>query len=349
MRLKKKWRLIFFTASASVFIIYLMSLTAGFINPGICYIFAFTGLGFPIVYGIHFLNTVFNLKNRKWFWILLFFLVLGSPIMLRHYSLPLKANRNNGEYSLISYNVEGFYMPRAADAPIKRNQVLSDLLIQSPDLMFFQEFHFGKIKSDDPVYKQYPHYFPKEHSNTNVIFSTYPLTHGGKLSSDGEVFAVYADAAFPEQTIRLINVHLRSIMLTNERELLQPSVDETIQRSTVRKLLRTFRKLRSAFKHRAIEIKALNALIVDSPFPVLLAGDFNDTPASYAYRQINRQLNDASFLRGKGWRRTYLESTFPLKIDHIFAAPQIDSRYYERLTLDYSDHYPVGISFDLSE
>jgi endonuclease/exonuclease/phosphatase family metal-dependent hydrolase len=349
MRVNKISRIVFLTTSALAFIIYLTSLLAGFINPGICYIFAFAGLGFPILYGIHLLNTLFNLKNRRWFWILLIFLILGSPLMLRHYSLPLKANRNIGKYNLISYNIEGFYMPRKAKAAEKGNGVLKDLLMQSPEIMFFQEFHFRKIKSDDEIYRQYPHYFPKERSNTNVIFSAYPLINGGKLSSHGEVFAVYADVVFPEQTIRLINVHLRSIMLNSERKLLQPNVNETIKRSTLRKLIRTFRKLRNAFKHRALEIKALKKLIEDSPFPVLLAGDFNDTPASYAYRQIGIRLKDASFLKGHGWRRTYLKSTFPLKIDHIFTAPQIRAMHYEHFSFGHSDHYPVGISFDLTE
>lgn len=349
MRLKKTGRFIIFIASASLFIAYLMSLTAGFLNPVVCYIFAFWGLGFPVIFGLHVFNTIINLKNVRWFWILFIFLLAGTPLMLRHYSLPLKANSNVGKYSLISYNVQGFYMPRAADSPIKRKQVLNDLLIQQPDLLFFQEFHFGKIKADETLFRQYPHYFPREHSTTNMIFSTYPLHHGGKLSSNGEVFAIYADVAFPEQTIRLVNVHLRSIMLSNERNLLQPNVDETMQRSTVRKIIRTLRKLKMAFRYRAIEIQKLLILIKDSPFPVLLAGDFNDTPASYAYRQINKQLNDVSFLRGAGWRRTYQESTFPLRIDHIFTGTEIQSKQYQRFSLNHSDHFPIGITFDLSD
>ncbi|MDD3742047.1 MAG: endonuclease/exonuclease/phosphatase family protein [Lentimicrobiaceae bacterium] len=335
--------------SISVFVVYLMSLSAGHVNPSRCYLFAFAGLGFPVMFALQFINTLLNLKRRKWFWVLFFFLLLGIPTMLRHYALPLKSGKKHGKYSMISYNVRGLNIPGNVDQSEDSDLILSALPANLPDLLFFQEFEFKKIRSNSSTLHQYLYRFPRPHSNSQIIFSTFPLHSGGKLSFNGEVFAVYADVDFPGQTIKVINVHLRSLMLTTERELLQPSIGKTVHRSNIRKIIRTFRKLRNAFKQRSHEVEALRALIDESPYPVLLAGDFNDTPASYAFHQINSILNDATFLRGWGWRKTYLESTFPLKIDHIFVSSHIHTRHYDQIFSAYSDHNPVGISFDLSD
>lgn len=347
MILRKLLRAGLWGTSAVLFIIYIMALFAGFLNPAYFYFIALLGLGFPIIYVLHLLNTLLNFRNRKWFLFLVTFLLIGSPLILRHFSLPLKSNSKIGEYSLISYNVQGFYTLDAEDTPSQKSVVLKDILDGETTLIFFQEFRFGKLKENELLFKQYPFHFPEKGPGTDYLFSRFPLTNGGTLTADGEDFAVYADAEFPGQTIRLINVHLRSIMLTRERELLQPSADKTLQRSTVRKLIRTLRKLKIAFKYRTDEISKLMVLIEESPHPVLLAGDFNDTPASYAYHRVNSKLSDASFLRRYGWKRTFVESTFPLRIDHIFTSDDIRVTQYERMSMDYSDHYPVSVSFDL--
>ena len=138
-------------------------------------------------------------------------------------------------------------------------------------------------------------------------------------------------------------------MLTGERFLLQASPEETLRRSTPRYILRTLRKLKKAFIVRSLQANRLAESIKSSPYPVILAGDFNDTPASYAYHIISKGLNNAFVLRGKGFSRTYVESKYPLRIDHILSSKSMKPRSYRRPALPYSDHFPVIVSFDLSK
>ena len=54
-----------------------------------------------------------------------------------------------------------------------------------------------------------------------------------------------------------------------------------------------------------------------SPYPVIVAGDFNDTPVSYAYRKIRKGLNDSFVNSGYGAGFTYKGNYPPNRIDYI--------------------------------
>ena len=47
-----------------------------------------------------------------------------------------------------------------------------------------------------------------------------------------------------------------------------------------------FEKLKYGFKIRGKQAEVLENEIVNSPYPIILCGDFNDTPYGYAYQKI---------------------------------------------------------------
>jgi endonuclease/exonuclease/phosphatase family metal-dependent hydrolase len=92
----------------------------------------------------------------------------------------------------------------------------------------------------------------------------------------------------------------------------------------------------------------------DCAAPVLLAGDFNATPRSRAYRALVRLLRDAQRLRHKRGRRN--AATFPtryptLALDHVFVSPNIDvlDTFAVRTPLARiaSDHLPLLVELRL--
>jgi endonuclease/exonuclease/phosphatase (EEP) superfamily protein YafD len=83
----------------------------------------------------------------------------------------------------------------------------------------------------------------------------------------------------------------------------------------------------------------------ESPYPLVVCGDFNDTPASYTYRKIKGGLEDSFVAAGKGYAYTYRYLRRLLRIDYLFYSRDIfKATGYNSPDLEYSDHKPVIVT-----
>lgn len=100
---------------------------------------------------------------------------------------------------------------------------------------------------------------------------------------------------------------------------------------------------------RARQADQVMRLVDESPYPLIVCGDFNDTPASYTYRKIKGDLEDSFLAAGKGYGYTYRYLRKLLRIDYLFYSPGVfrATRYYSP-DLEYSDHKPVIVSLDVT-
>jgi len=78
-----------------------------------------------------------------------------------------------------------------------------------------------------------------------------------------------------------------------------------------------------------------------SPYPVILAGDFNDTPESYIYNQITRDFKDAFVESAGGLGYSYAGAIPMLRIDFTFIDPSFTALNHRVVHKKYSDHYPI--------
>jgi endonuclease/exonuclease/phosphatase family metal-dependent hydrolase len=175
-----------------------------------------------------------------------------------------------------------------------------------------------------------------EHDLGMGIFSRYPIANSGIVWEDkGSLNAgLYADIHIDTDTIRVYNVHLASMNL----ELAQyKSTDNYLAK--IRLLLG---KLKAGSIRRSDEIRMLLAHVESSPYPVVVCGDFNETPYGYNYRLINSKLENAFEAAGRGFGFTYNSKMFFLRIDHQFAGNNIEPvSFYVDRRLKQSDHFPT--------
>ena len=76
-----------------------------------------------------------------------------------------------------------------------------------------------------------------------------------------------------------------------------------------------------------------------SPYPIILCGDFNDTPTSYTYKQLSEGLNDSFSNAGLGIGQTY-NGKFPtLRIDYILHSPEFELNSFKTTDVNLSDHF----------
>ena len=86
-----------------------------------------------------------------------------------------------------------------------------------------------------------------------------------------------------------------------------------------------------------------------SPYPVIVCGDFNDVPNSYAYHTIGKGLKNAFVEKGSGIGRTFSGISPTLRIDNIFVNPTFDVLQYTRIAKKMSDHFPVFADVEMKK
>ena len=99
--------------------------------------------------------------------------------------------------------------------------------------------------------------------------------------------------------------------------------------------------LKQAFILRSEQASVIANYIKQSPYPVIVMGDFNDTPVSYAYRRIRKGLYDAFRESGRGFGNTYAGELPSFRIDFIMYSDPYRSHDFKRTKMKSSDHYPI--------
>jgi len=232
-----------------------------------------------------------------------------------------------------------------------QNRVIRYLQRQDADIVCLQEVDVYKnekyltLPELRKALNKYPYtYFDfkiynKRHQYGLAVFSKYPLLNKNTIrySSRGNI-SNYCDVVFGEDTLRLFNNHLES----NRLELtdLPDSIDsESIKESAQR----ISGKLGSARKIRHEQANAIRAEIEKSPYPVLLAGDFNAIPLSYTYLKLRGwDLRDCFLESSIGkWGATLTKRKIGIRIDYILCSDQLHPVSMRIDKVNYSDHYPV--------
>ena len=104
------------------------------------------------------------------------------------------------------------------------------------------------------------------------------------------------------------------------------------------------------FKIRPKNIDVLLKRIPKDGNPIVICGDFNDTPLSYTYSQMkNADLKDAFLTASRGIGKTYCGSLPLLRIDYFWYNDYIKVVDYNRIKQTTSDHYPLTMTFNINK
>ncbi|MGB0178114.1 MAG: endonuclease/exonuclease/phosphatase family protein [Owenweeksia sp.] len=330
----------------------LASYLAYYFNPSWFTFFSFAGLAYPVLLLI---NLIFI-----FYWMLRFKLKLILPVIcigvgymhlarLYQWGSPAKVVNPGKSFKVMTYNVRMFneykWIPEE-DIPQRINRLIST---EAPDVLMLQEFY----QSDNTPDLAYPYDFTKLTNDGRnyglTILSKYPISGTGTLkysqNKEGEPSVnnefIYADVKWNDRTIRFINIHLASVGLgvSDYKRLQNPN--EGSQEEITNGFLKIIKRLHWAFQRRGEQIDALEKAIADSPHPVVLCGDFNDTPQSYTYHRIDLTLNDSFMEAGSGFSKTYARGPVPFRIDYVFHSDELRVNSYKVVSQKLSDHYPV--------
>ncbi|MFM7288035.1 MAG: endonuclease/exonuclease/phosphatase family protein [Bacteroidota bacterium] len=176
-----------------------------------------------------------------------------------------------------------------------------------------------------------------------VMLTRWPvLDHGyqnlGEPSHNGGM--MWADMLMAKDTLRWVNLHLASNQISPP-ELSPVQALELKSDSSQRTIKGILRKIAYSARLRAEQSDQIRAFMDESPYPLLVTGDFNDLPFSFAVNRIQHKLKDTFEGKGQGMGNTYARGFLSFRIDHVMVDPRFPVLSHELVRLRYSDHYPI--------
>ena len=276
-------------------------------------------------------------------------LLIGYPHLLNFIQpVPNFSSEAKG-LKVLTYNVHHFSKANGRNKT-ERPMVLEYLRSVNADILCLQEtrlFKTGKL-SPDMIRDGLPgiKFYHLAHSISNggpMTLSKFPIVRQGEIRFEKSAnMVLFSDILVRNgDTIRVYNCHFQSYRITPEDySLTDPSKSGTNEQQLHEAQLIS-RKMILAFKFRAKQARTVAAHIRKCPYPVIVCGDFNDTPLSYTYHILSQQLNDAFAAAGFGISNTY-NGFLPLfRIDYILYSQSFKAVSYRRDNNELSDHYPV--------
>jgi endonuclease/exonuclease/phosphatase family metal-dependent hydrolase len=153
---------------------------------------------------------------------------------------------------------------------------------------------------------------------------------------------IFTDMLINTDTIRVYNCHLQSYKLREAEIRTIDSLEFNNHPKNKEKVLALSVNFKDALIKRAEQAARLRRSINESPYPVIVCGDFNDTPVSYTYRTVKGNLEDSFTQSGKGTANTYNGKLPSFRIDYIFFSPVFTSFNFEVSDINHSDQFPIS-------
>jgi endonuclease/exonuclease/phosphatase family metal-dependent hydrolase len=345
-----------------VLLLFLVACLAPFLSPEQWWPISFITLLFPFLLLTLILFFIcWLIFDFKYCLIPLLAIVIGwksiAAFIAFNYPSSQKQTVNpSGSLTVMSYNVSQFGLYREKDSKYNRQAMFALIKKQEMDIACFQDFYTSEKKNDfnnredistemNLPYRYFSSDFNRDGMQHwgSIIYSRYPIIKSDKVKmSTGPLSEslIYADIVKGDDTIRIINMHLASYRF-NARDY--HSI-EKIKKQEDTGLVATrniVQKMRDAYVGRSRQADIVSAFIRKSPYPVVVCGDFNDTPASYTYFTIRGDLQDAFLRKGSGIGRTFAGLAPTLRIDYIFTDKAFVINSFRKINSDLSDHYPV--------
>jgi endonuclease/exonuclease/phosphatase family metal-dependent hydrolase len=344
------------TINVGVVVLLILCGHAYMVKPERSILPSFLGYAFPVLALINLFFVFYWGVRIKW-WILIplfgFFLTVDSA---RSW-LPIHFKQEKVEgktLKVLSYNVE--FLTHAGETTADGlNPIVAYIRELNPDIVCMQEVGIDFIKNGRfeektrAALKAYRYFASGEHEDrySVVCMSKYPILrfHRIEYESLSNSSWVY-DIKRGKDTLRVINNHLESNKLNREEK---DQYTEILQKRESAKITKVAgllgNKVGKSTRIRGNQAEAVSQVIHESPYKVLVCGDFNDVPGSYTYRKIRSDILDSWVERGNGWGHTFHENLFLFRIDYILHSPDLKCVEAHVDHVHFSDHYPVWANF----
>ncbi len=325
-------KIAFFFNSVVAFLL-LLSYVLPLIPPKTFSTLSVLSLSVPVLIVLNVLFFIYWLvKIKKQLLLSLVILIVGYLFFGSLYKFSkAKTVSNKGNISVMNYNVRLFNLYHWISEKNIEKKLVSFVKKESPDVLCLQEYRPHENVDLSFMPYKYEKISGKKFKHGQVIFSKYPIINSGSVAfPNTSNNAIYVDVVKDDDTIRVYNIHLQSLHIDANVENLAKENSEAL-----------IRGVGETFKMQQSQTELFLKNKTNCKYPILIAGDFNNTAFSYVYRAIRGNLKDAFKEAGNGFGRTHNFKFFPVRIDFVLADTHFKVNAFKTYDVEYSDHYPV--------
>ena len=326
-----------------------------FVHPKYSEWLPILGLAFPALFAINLLFLLYWWVQLK---LKLVIPLCFALVNLIHASKYVQYTRKNtqGKKDLVvaTYNTQLF---GAIDKQNSFEEVLARLSQDSFDILCLQEvFSQNELKTrllelkKAGNYKMYSFFRQiPERPYGMAVLSKHRIVSSGRVGMGGNTgnMTIYVDVVMDLDTVRIYNVHLQSIRFSRGDYDFIKKPENTSQNG-LEGSKNLLRRLKEAYPKRADQADSVAKHISTCQYPILVAGDFNDVPLSFAYNKISKGLLDAFREKGRGFEQTY-KGPFPnFRIDYLLYSKYFACTSYSSFSDIAGDHKLVKAGFTIN-
>jgi len=307
-----------------VSVLLVFSIFAGHFKPTQQPFTVIVGIIFPylIILQIFFL-LYFIFKRSKYVLLSILSIVIAVPSCKKIWAGRGSDVEAENSIKIISYNVKNLTMSDNSKDSASISEFYKYLDESNADIINLQEYNLYDIQRDLEKLKKitntkhvaYTNYYPNSYNLSIITLSKYPIINIESIRADSKSYAIASDILIGNDTVKVVNVHLKSIHLNLEEINSMPSnTGEVKTRSK-----KVYGKVVYAAQKREKQVEKIIEHIGKKPKKTILCGDFNDTPNSYTYNMFSKGMTDIFVKSGKGFGFTFKELPL-LRIDYMFTS-----------------------------
>lgn len=331
----------------------LLGLSAAYISPAVFAFPAFINLFLPILLIINFVLLIYWIvRKSRWAFVPVISILLHFNYILSVFQFNVRPDSSDEKnIRIATYNVGSFRSWEKKDTQLEIAQYIHD---QHTDIVCFQEYKSipGLPEEKLSELMDLPYHaisYLGQYGYASygaAIFSRYPVVAYQKIDIPSETNdAMWADLKIGNDTVRVFNCHLQTTNFSrNQKHLRQQLQDRDFNPKIIFSI---YSGLKQSFRQRAAQAEIVRLQIDQSPYPVIVCGDFNDPPLSYTYHTIKGKLTDSFRESGQGYGYTFRGIRKMLRIDFILYSPSFKGLQYQSPLKYWSDHKPVFTDLSL--
>ena len=361
---------IFITINICIAVAFLLGAYVKYFNPsGWWFIGLLTFILVYLLLALLFFFVFWLFKKSLWLCISLVAIIAGWNAIKNIFPFKISSEftiqKQPASIRVMSWNVEQFNILHHKDHPEVKSEMLDLINRYDPDIACFQEVVAGDKKKGInyfPDILKALHFtdyfysysikddFDANHHFGRVILSKLPVINKQTVvnyPNDYNATFQYIDVLKGNDTLRVFNIHLQSLKFSQANLNYLDAGPESDSNITESKSI--ISKIKKGFIKRSIQANFIKDEIDHSPYPVIVCGDFNDVPNSYAYETIGSGLQNAFVQKGSGIARTFTSISPTLRIDNIFADKIFIISQFIRIKKLLSDHFPIIADMTLNK